>query len=83
MFLYYYTGLVKIKNELSDAEFNVHVHRSIVVVNNLEEGLINCDLLIVIGTVNRQVLFKFLMESKSFDTVKNRTREPRSASLTQ
>lgn len=44
-----YGDLKKIKNELSEAEFNVRGRKALTVVNNIEECLSKCDLLIVMG----------------------------------
>lgn len=48
--------MIKIKNEMSDCEFNVRGHDAVVVINSLEAGLMNCDLLIVIGNEERHVI---------------------------
>lgn len=47
--------LIKIKHELNDVEFNARGHNALVVVNNVEAGLLNCDLLIVVGNEKRHV----------------------------
>ncbi|XP_026804364.1 putative malate dehydrogenase 1B [Rhopalosiphum maidis] len=48
-----YGDLIRIKNEICDAEFNVRGCSMVTVVNSVEEGLLNCDLLIVIGSMKR------------------------------
>ncbi|XP_025207030.1 putative malate dehydrogenase 1B [Melanaphis sacchari] len=48
-----YGDLIRIKNEICDAEFNVRGCSVVTVVNSVEEGLLNCDLFIVIGSMQR------------------------------
>ncbi|XP_050058720.1 putative malate dehydrogenase 1B isoform X2 [Aphis gossypii] len=49
-----YGDLIRIKNEICDAEFNVRGCSVVTVVNSIEEGLLNCDLFIVIGSMKRE-----------------------------
>jgi hypothetical protein len=56
LYVFFVTDLIRIKNEICDAEFNVRSCSIVMVVNSVEEGLLNCDLLIVIGSMKRQVL---------------------------
>ncbi|XP_050546123.1 uncharacterized protein LOC126908253 [Daktulosphaira vitifoliae] len=49
-----YSDLMKIKMELRNIEGNIRGHNGIIVVNSIEEGLINCDLLIVMGSIKRK-----------------------------
>lgn len=39
-----------------DTEFNVYGQGAIQVVNSVEEGLLSCDLLIVIGGIKRYLV---------------------------
>ncbi|XP_022167662.1 putative malate dehydrogenase 1B [Myzus persicae] len=49
-----YGDLLRIKHEICDAEFNVLGCSAVTVVHSEEEGLLNCDLLIVIGSIRRE-----------------------------
>ncbi|KAL4098011.1 hypothetical protein QTP88_022686 [Uroleucon formosanum] len=49
-----YGDLTRIKHEICDAEFNIRGCSAITVVNSEEEGLMNCDLFIVLGSIRRE-----------------------------
>lgn len=51
-----YTDLIEIKNKMSVGEFNDYGHDAIVLTKNIEDGLLNCDLLIVFGGANRYII---------------------------